>query len=58
MLIKNKEQSLSKEKKILEDGGPLEQFDRNILEVIVERVIIGDKDNPYAIKFIFKNKKR
>lgn len=36
MLIKNKEQSLSKAKKILEDGGPLEQFDRNILEAIVK----------------------
>ncbi len=55
-VLKNKEESLSKAKKILEEGGPLEQFDRNVLEAIVERVIIGDKDNPYSIKFIFKNK--
>ena len=56
VILKEKKQNLSKAKKLLEDGGPLTEFDRYVLEAIVERVVVGDENNPYAIKFIFKNK--
>ena len=56
IILKEKKQNLSKAKKLLEDGGPLTEFDRYVLEAIVERVVVGDENNPYAIKFIFKNK--
>ena len=56
IILKEKKQNLSKAKKLLEDGGPLTEFDRYVLEAIVEMVVVGDENNPYAIKFIFKNK--
>ncbi len=56
VILKEKKQNLSKAKKLLEEGGPLTEFDRYVLEAIVERVVVGDENNPYAIKFIFKNK--
>jgi hypothetical protein len=42
--------------KRLVDGKRLEKFDRFGFESIVERVIVGDSNNLYSIKFIFKNK--
>ncbi len=55
-ILAKKNESLSRAKRLLEDGKRLEKFDRFVFESIVERVIIGDLNNPYTIKFIFKNK--
>ena len=55
-ILAQKNESLSRAKRLLEDGKRLEKFDRFVFESIVERVIVEDLNNPYTIKFIFKNK--
>ena len=55
-ILAQKNESLSMAKRLLKNGIRLEKFDRFVFETIVERVIVGDKNNSYTIKFIFKNK--
>jgi hypothetical protein len=47
---------IDKIKSLIEDGGPIEKFDKYLFEAICGCVIIGDENDPYLIKFIFKTK--
>ncbi len=54
--IKDKKLNLEKAKTILENGGPLEHFDKFVFDSICEKIIVGDKEDPYKLKFILKTK--
>lgn len=46
---------LGKIEKILRNNKIMPEFDADVFEAIVQKVIIGEKDNPLAICFILKN---
>ncbi len=54
--IKDKKLNLEKAKTILENGGPLEHFDKFIFDSICEKIIVGDKEDPFKLKYILKTK--
>ncbi len=54
--IKDKKLNLEKAKTILENGGPLEHFDKFVFESICDKIIVGDEDDPFKIQIILKTK--
>lgn len=47
---------LSPIESMVKEGNEIKEFNRHLFETIVEKVIVGEGDDPYKIKFFLKNK--
>ena len=41
---------------MVKEGNEIKEFNRHLFETMVEKVIVGEGDDPYKIKFFLKTK--
>ena len=49
---------LSPIESMVKEGNEIKEFNRHLFETMVEKVIVGEGDDPYKIKFFLKTKQQ
>lgn len=49
---------LSPIESMVKEGNEIKEFNRHLFKTMVEKVIVGEEDDPYKIKFFLKTKQQ
>lgn len=49
---------LSPIESMIKEGNEIKEFNRHLFKTMVEKVIVGEEDDPYKIKFFLKTKQQ